>query len=57
LNISEKFIFPVITLVSCWVNFIFFETTGPNVTKLGRDGPWVEEIKICTKEVDPLWGG
>jgi hypothetical protein len=29
----------------------------PSGTKLGRDDPCEEDIKICTKEVNPPWGG
>ena len=35
---------------------IFFYKTGQLYwTKLGKDDPWEEEIKISTNEVDPLF--
>jgi hypothetical protein len=28
------------------------QTKGPNVTKLGSDGPWNKEVQIYSNEVD-----
>jgi hypothetical protein len=37
-------------------NFTFFSLLQNCSTKLGMDGPWNEEIKICRNEVDLIEG-
>jgi hypothetical protein len=33
---------------------IFSRTTGPILTRLDTNHPWVKEIQVCTKEGDSL---
>ena len=42
------------------INFVHFnllcKIAVTNGTKLSRDGPWEEEIQMCSNEVDASWG-
>jgi hypothetical protein len=36
------------------LKFFFSRTTGPRLTKLGTNHPWVKGIQVCTNEGDIL---
>jgi hypothetical protein len=54
-SFSDRLLSVVLLSVRLSVNFYIFNfsrTTGPILTRLGTNHPWVKGIQVCTKEGD-----